>query len=94
MAYKLIEKIVNSVIRLGGGLAQGQDHHSPHKVITPGMPELLRSAAAQCAVLPEKPSYSICPVQTSYENHLIAFAAEESRLTNRVVTMEDYQHRR
>ena len=39
----------------------------------------------------EEPSYSICPLRTSYENHLIAFAAEESRLTNRVISLKDYR---
>lgn len=39
----------------------------------------------------EQPSYSICPVRTSYENHLIAFAAEESRQQNKIVSLQDYQ---
>lgn len=39
----------------------------------------------------EEPSYSICALRTSYENHLIAFAAEESRLTNRVISLKDYR---
>ncbi|MCI6956036.1 MAG: glycoside hydrolase family 3 N-terminal domain-containing protein [Candidatus Faecousia sp.] len=38
---------------LGALLAQEQAHHNPEKKITPGMPELLRSAAAQGAVLVE-----------------------------------------
>ena len=38
---------------LGTLLAQEQAHHNPEKKITPGMPELLRSAAAQGAVLLE-----------------------------------------
>ena len=33
--------------------AQSEGRHNPDKVITPGMPELLRSAAAQTAVLLE-----------------------------------------
>ena len=37
--------------KTAGLLAQTQDHHNPVKVITPGMPELLRSAAAEGAVL-------------------------------------------
>ena len=37
--------------KCAGLLAQQQDHHNPHKTITPGMPELLRSAAAEGAVL-------------------------------------------
>jgi len=40
-----------------------------------------------------KPSKSICPVRTSYENHLIVFAAEKSRLTDRVVLLEEYDSR-
>lgn len=35
-------------------------------------------------------SVGICPVRTSYENHLIGFAAEASRLENRVVNVEEY----
>ena len=38
----------------------------------------------------ETPSNSICEVRTSYENHLIGFAAEKARLENRVVSMEDF----
>ena len=38
---------------LGALLAQEQAHHNPEKKITPGMPELLRSVAAQGAVLLE-----------------------------------------
>jgi len=39
----------------------------------------------------ETPSKGICAVRTSYENHLIAFAAEESRLTNRVISLDEYE---
>ena len=39
-----------------------------------------------------QPSKSICPVRTSYENHLIVFAAEQSRLTDRVVLLEEYDN--
>ena len=42
--YKLVSKCA-------GLLSQQQDHHNPHKTVTPGMPELLRSAAAEGAVL-------------------------------------------
>ena len=38
---------------LGTLLAQEQAHHNPEKKVTPGMPELLRSVAAQGAVLLE-----------------------------------------
>jgi len=39
----------------------------------------------------ETPSNSICEVRTSYENHLIGFAAEESRLHNKVVSLAEYE---
>ena len=37
--------------KIAGLLAQEQDHHNPVKTVTPGMPELLRCAAAEGAVL-------------------------------------------
>ena len=49
----LKEKIVNTGARLLGVLAQDQANHNPIKTITPGMPELLRAAAADGAVLLE-----------------------------------------
>lgn len=39
----------------------------------------------------ETPSNSICDVRTSYENHIIGFAAEEARLKNKVVSIEEYE---
>lgn len=39
----------------------------------------------------EAPSNSICEVRTSYENHLTGFAAEKSRLENRVISIADYE---
>jgi len=51
MALK--EKIINAGAQLLGVLAQEQTHHDPQKTVTPGMPELLRHAAAQGAVLLE-----------------------------------------
>lgn len=45
------EKILLAGADLLGLVAQSQDHHDPVKTITPGMPELLRSVAAQGAVL-------------------------------------------
>ena len=39
----------------------------------------------------ETPSYSICEVRTSYENHITGFAAEESRLRNQVISLADYE---
>ncbi len=50
---KLREKIVFSAAQALGFMAQEQDHHNPQKTVTPGMPELLRSAAAEGAVLLE-----------------------------------------
>ena len=46
-------QILLSGTTLLGLMAQHQDHHNPEKTITPGMPELLRNAAAQGAVLLE-----------------------------------------
>lgn len=51
MSWK--EKWMLRGARLLGLAAQEQDHHNPIKAITPGMPELLRSVAAQGAVLLE-----------------------------------------
>ena len=39
----------------------------------------------------ETPSDSICEVRTSYENHITGFAAELSRLENRVVSIAEYE---
>ena len=39
----------------------------------------------------EEPSYSICEVRTSYENHITGFAAEESRLTGQVISIAEYE---
>ncbi len=49
----LKEKLLNLGAGLVSSLAQEQAHHNPVKTITPGMPELLRSVAAQGAVLLE-----------------------------------------
>ena len=51
MALK--EKLLNAAAGALGLLAQEQAHHNPVKKVTPGMPELLRDAAAQGAVLLE-----------------------------------------
>lgn len=45
--------LMTSAIRLTGVMAQAKLQHNPEKSVTPGMPELLRSAAAQGAVLLE-----------------------------------------
>ena len=50
---KLKEKLFLAGARIVAPLAQIQAHHNPEKTVTPGMPELLRSAAAQGAVLLE-----------------------------------------
>ena len=50
---KLLKKVVRSGAHLFNSLVQVEGHHNPEKIITPGMPELLRSAAAQTAVLLE-----------------------------------------
>ena len=50
---KIMESVVDLVMRLAGALPQGQGHHNPEKVITEGMPQLLRTVAAQGAVLLE-----------------------------------------
>ena len=47
------EKIILTGSSLLGINAQQQDHHNPLKTVTPGMPELLRRAAASGAVLLE-----------------------------------------
>ena len=49
----LKDKIFLSGAKLLGLMAQQQEHHNPVKTITPGMPELLREAAASGAVLLE-----------------------------------------
>lgn len=41
----------------------------------------------------ETPSDSVCDVRISYENHLTGFAAEESRLTHKVISLEEYDKR-
>ena len=58
---KITEKIVNRVIQTLGVLAQDPSHHDPKKTVTPGMPELLRHAAAQGAVLLENSVLPFAP---------------------------------
>ena len=48
---KLPKPVYTLVSRCAGLLSQAQEHHNPHKTVTPGMPELLRTAAAEGAVL-------------------------------------------
>jgi len=50
---KLHKKLLKMGASVFNTLAQTEAHHNPEKTITPGMPELLRSAAAQSAVLLE-----------------------------------------
>jgi len=47
------DRLMLSGARLLGLMAQDQDHHNPIKTVTEGMPELLREAAAEGAVLLE-----------------------------------------
>ena len=49
----LKEKLVTAGAQMFGILAQQQAHHNPKKTVFPGMPELLRAAAAEGAVLLE-----------------------------------------
>ena len=48
---KLPKPVYMLISKCAGLLAQAQDHHNPIKTVTPGMPELLRTAAAEGAVL-------------------------------------------
>lgn len=41
----------------------------------------------------ETPSKSICSLRTSYLNHLISFAAEESRLNGTIVDLQEFSDR-
>ena len=50
---KLLQKVIKYGARLVAPLAQVEAHHNPEKIITPGMPELLRQTTAQGAVLLE-----------------------------------------
>ena len=44
---KLPKVLVKLAGKCAGLLSQTQEHHNPHKTVTPGMPELLRSAGAE-----------------------------------------------
>ena len=50
---KLVDKTINFVMRTFGVLAQDEGHHSEEKIITKGMPELIREVASEGAVLLE-----------------------------------------
>ena len=50
---KLKDKLITAGAQMLGIMPQEQDHHNPVKTVTPGMPELLRSVAAEGAVLLE-----------------------------------------
>lgn len=39
----------------------------------------------------EEPSKSICSIRTSYINHLIAFAAEESRVNEKIIHIDEFE---
>ena len=47
----LSKPVYTLISKCAGLLAQAQNHHNPDKTVTPGMPELLRTAAAEGAVL-------------------------------------------
>ena len=51
ISMKLPKVLVKLAGKCAGLLSQTQEHHNPHKTVTPGMPELLRSAGAEGAVL-------------------------------------------
>ncbi len=59
MTFK--EKLMQAGLRAVSVVAQSQDHHNPVKTVTPGMPELLRCAAAQGAVLLENQVLPFAP---------------------------------
>ena len=50
---EFLKKIKDTGSEMLSALAQTESHHNPDKIITPGMPELLRNVAAQTAVLLE-----------------------------------------
>ncbi len=58
---KLKEKLLGLGAQMLDTLSQTTEHHNPEKVITPGMPELLRHAAAQTAVLLENRVLPLAP---------------------------------
>ena len=58
---KLKEKIIRTVTNLVVPLSQSVSHHNPEKTVTPGMPEILRSAAAQGSVLLENRALPFAP---------------------------------
>ena len=45
----------------------------------------------KCKLLDGKADKSICSIAESCDNHMIAFAAEESRLTGTVVDMREFE---
>ena len=58
---KFMKKIQESGSRLFNSLIQVEGNHNPDKIITPGMPELLRDVAAQTAVLLENRVLPLAP---------------------------------
>ena len=50
---ELVKKLRSVGAQITNALAQVQHQHNPEKTVTPGMPELLRKAAAEGAVLLE-----------------------------------------
>ncbi len=57
----LKDRLLTAAFHTVGKLAQEQDHHNPVKTITPGMPQLLRRAAAEGAVLLENRVLPLAP---------------------------------
>ena len=70
---KLMKKISKLITEVVNPLAQSQYFHNPEKTITPGMPEILRDAAAQGAVLLET---GFCPLKRAQR---LPSSAESSR---------------
>ena len=58
---KMLKKLQETGVQLFNSLVQVEGHHSPNKAVTPGMPEILRSAAAQSAVLLENRILPLAP---------------------------------
>ena len=57
----LFKKIARGGAAVFNALAQTEAHHNPDKIVTPGMPELLRNVAAQGAVLLENRVLPLAP---------------------------------
>lgn len=49
--------------------------------------------SALCDIIDGVPNSSVCDIRESCDNHMISFAAEESRLTGKVVDMKEFMSR-